>query len=705
MKIRKYLAVIIGVMISLLLLFTLGYQFIGSVDSQKDMEKIEDKYRLAKASDKTIQVYQNNKYRDLEVRGIELSAYKPQDSNISSNTKKAEILAWLEDIKALNVNVIKIVNIQPPAFYAALNDFNKNTEDKLYTIHEVRLDEKSVLKYYDIKNSKFRKNFKKDIKNTVNVIHGKAIIVNNKRGSNGIYLNDISRFNLGYILGSNTNPELVALTDKKYVETNTYHGNYYKLNKGSPYEAFISEMFEFITTYESSKYNQISLISYGSTLENDGLTYKYESNYTSNATINLNNIESQNYDNIFIAYKYHPSDVDFLDYEYSNLSEDESTYLTHLNRLTNFYNKPLLISDVGMSSSRGRSKVDLNDGYHRGGFSEEDQGRLLVEILKYIDKSKAFGAVINSWQDVYNKKTAFNMIEDYYDAASSSFWHNVQASDESFGLVKFITDSKDKVVIDGKFNDWQNVEAIVDEEVLLKAFSDNDYLYLYVKGDTVLANLDDLYIGLDISPNSGSKHYLTKDVSFSEPVDFIVDLNKNVDSKILVNKRYNRFDYLYKYYDNIVGREIRLPKKDSSEFSKVNLLNRKRFFYPGSDEIVPSIYCETGILKEGSLDKMDLDYTSLADYKLVNDEVELRLPWTILNVINPLEMRIYDDFYEKTLESNLKVSNIGITITDKNLNKVYTSQSRYKHKSEKSIKYEYEFKDSYDLVKNYWSKK
>lgn len=480
MNIRKYLKIVVGVILILLLTFTIGYQYINSKDTHKNLEVFEDNYRLVKVKADHIEVYKNGEWEKLAVRGIELSSFMPNESNLKSKISKSEALTWLKDIKNLNVNVIKVPTIQPPAFYEALDEFNTNNDDKIYTIHEIMLDEKSILNEFDIYDKKLRRNFKNDIKNTINVIHGKAIILNNKRGNSGIYLQDISDYNLGYILGSNTSPQLVALADTKYKDLNVYEGKNYQLQAGSPFEAFISEYMDIAIGYEMKRYSQISLISYATNLETDPLDYKQESSLTSNAKVNLNNIKSKYFDNIFVAYKYHPNDVDFIDYEYEDINKDKlqtakSSYLEHLERLTLFYKQPLLISDVGISSARGISKVDLTDGYHRGGFTEIDQGEKLVKLLKHVEASGAIGAIINSWQDIWTRQTPFNMVEDTSDQYSSSYWQNVLASDESFGLIKFVSNEKNKIIIDGNFDDWKNIDKSIDDNIDLKITSDNEY--------------------------------------------------------------------------------------------------------------------------------------------------------------------------------------------------------------------------------------
>ena len=55
---------------------------------------------------------------------------------------------------------------------------------------------------------------------------------------------------------------------------------------------------------------------------------------------------------------------------------------------------------------------------------------------------------------------------------------------------------------------------------------------------------------------------------------------------------------------------------------------------------------ETGKLRLGNGAPGSEDYDSLADFCYGDDCVEIRIPWALLNVANPADMLIPDDYYE-----------------------------------------------------------
>lgn len=700
MTIRRFIAFVVSFVLVFVLVFLLSYQLLGSQGSYDAMEVIDESHRFMKIEKEQIQKYDPDKgWQDFKIKGIELSSFKPQDKKNKTGIDKNQVTNWLQDIEDLGMNVIKIPSIQPPAFYRALAEFNEGKKDALYFLHEIKIDEKALLADHNIFSTKLQRNFKKDIKNTINAIHGRSLIFNNKRGHSGIYLKDVSKYNLGYIIGGNTNPEIITLSNSRYQDKTSFSGDYYSLKDGKAFDVFVAQSLDYLSKYEDSKYQQITLVSYLSSVETDALDYRHEAKFTKDAKINLNKIESNHLNNLFVAYKYHPNDADFLDYEYD--LANESAFSQHLKRIKNFYSKALLISDTGISSSRGTSKVDLNDGYHRGGFNEVEQGEKIVELLQAIDAENYSGFVLNSWQDDWGKKTSFNLVEDSDDLSAASYWHNVQASDESFGLMAFEPVlSGGSITIDGDFEDWQKHDYLLDDKFKLKVFSDTDYLYLYLESENELKQ-GDFYLGIDTTPKSGSNYWMRKEADFSLPVDFVIDFTNFNKVQVSAHNYSDLFTYRYKYYEPIVSSVVSQPPKDDKYFSPIYLLNRKNFLFSDAEVIEPAIYYETGILVEGNANTLAPDFNSLADFKRQGKAVEVRIPFAMLNIVNPIDMLAYGDVYNQGIEEKIRLKDLGFSIYDGLEDKVYEIDQSYRQGNFRNIKYTKRLKASYTIVQEY----
>ena len=157
---------------------------------------------------------------------------------------------------------------------------------------------------------------------------------------------------------------------------------------------------------------------------------------------------------------------------------------------------------------------------------------------------------------------------------------------------------------------------------------------------------------------------------------------------------------------NIIDKQDRIPDKDSTEFSSIYLLNRKKFYLKDNQKVIYPVYYQTGVLKQGSNNRKDEDHNSLVDFNKNGDMVELKIPWALINVVNPLEKGIYDDFYDKGVENQINIDDIGISLhlRDENGEK-NTQGKRFKiDKYEDIVHYE-RLKESYEIIQNYWRNK
>ena len=663
--------------------------------------------RFTKTDDGKIQLYNEDKWENFLIKGVQINSFTPGYSRNRSGIDKERVMKWLKQISEMNANVITLPNIQPASFYNAIYDFNLNNAKPIYILHEIPLYESAILKEYDAYNKTIINPLKIDIKETIDVVHGNGIVINNSRHHQGIYLMDISKYVLGYIIGTNTNAELITLTNINYPEVDNYKGKYFKCYDSSAFETFITEMMDYAAVYETEKYKQLSLFSYISSVDTDPFTHLNELNSTKNANIDLENVKSNN-DNIFASYTFHPNAYDFLDYEKPGIVSKEtnnksSIYYNYLNKINQHYKMPVVVSDFGIPSSRGMSKVNVNGGFNRGNITEDLQGEQLVKLLEYIYSAGSAGAVIFNWQDDWGQSTTFNVLDDYSDSSSTTYWYDAQASDESFGIMSFDTGEKvSEIYIDGEFSDWDKTSNLFNEsEVEIKVNSDPSYIYFLIKKKALSITADKIYIGLDITPKSGSIKW--NDLKFNLPVDYIIEIAGYNESRILVQERYNLFNYLYKYYANVIEKQENIPLKDSEVFSAIYMLNRKSFYLKDSNLNIPPIYYQTGKLVYGNGNPQADNYNSLTDFNKEGDFLEIRIPWTLLNFKNPLKKTIQDDFYLKGIDSRININDINLEMIYKSRNEnINYGSISYKLPSYKQIKHHDRLKKSYYYIMDFW---
>ena len=96
---------------------------------------------------------------------------------------------------------------------------------------------------------------------------------------------------------------------------------------------------------------------------------------------------------------------------------------------------PVIISEYGVPSSRGRAQSDRNTGRSQGGMSEEEQGKALVQCYKDIMASGCAGSVAFTWQDEWFKRTWNTMA--YTDLTKTCYWSDYQTNEQYFGILSF----------------------------------------------------------------------------------------------------------------------------------------------------------------------------------------------------------------------------------------------------------------------------
>lgn len=164
MFIRRYTLLVIVLMVLGLSFFGIGYQYYHSMDTKAHMKDEGDYFRFARAGDEGLEVYRDGQWEEIQIRGVELSSFRPGYGRYKTDMDKELLMNWLGEIQAMGANLVKIPHIQPPSFYNAIYDYNEEAEEPIYTLHEILLDENAIMEHYDIYNKRIWNNFRKDIR-------------------------------------------------------------------------------------------------------------------------------------------------------------------------------------------------------------------------------------------------------------------------------------------------------------------------------------------------------------------------------------------------------------------------------------------------------------------------------------------------------------------------------------------------------------
>ncbi|CEQ21972.1 Uncharacterised protein [[Clostridium] sordellii] len=698
---KKFLAICIVIFV--VALFT-----IGNILSSKSAPK--DGTYFTKTKGKDIYIVKNDKWEKLEIVGVGLDSTKPGVFPSENLVSEEDYLRWIKDIYDMGANCIKVSNLMGANFYKALDKFNKDKKNPIYLMQGIYFDEKLLKNGKDPQGSKASSAFKDNIKLVVDSVHGNPY---NKEKPDilQVYKTDISKYVIGYSLGIQ-----FAKHDLIYTEImnnkKPYDGKYMYTDKNSSsFESYLAKMGDYAVDYEFSTYKKQSLISFigtsahhiASSVENPNkknILSSKDINEEFKNFIDVEDIKAKRglKTGIVASYNIYPS--------YTELKEYDGNIGKYFEDINKHYSIPVIIGEIGVPSSR--SGGDFNENIDKGYITEQEQGKALVDIYKAVKKSKLAGCFIFEFQDSWYSSswnTKDNKILD-----RSAYWSDAQTYSQSFGLMTF-EPGRLKVTPypDDKLDEWSEKNVISKEkDYSLSMQSDEKYLYFMIKSsDKTSLKKDDIYIDLDITPKSGAKKSTQYGLQFDNPVDFIIKINDQGNSMVMAQEYYNGFDF----YENKSLYEKRpdLIKHtpDMDYFSPIYIETRPKMFIKSQGETKEKVTYETGKLTKGNSNPESKDFNSAADYYMVNDYVEVRIPWALLNFMDPSTKQIADDFYENFKTKPMKINDINVGVTIKENEKVITriKSTPYKLNGWSVPKYHERLKKSYYILKEELSKK
>lgn len=688
---KKYLIICSSIILMLVGVYYLYFYTSFAFPSSNDVKV------LAKVSEDNFILNDEN----FTLKGINFNSFKPGYDNKTKMISKETYLNWFKQIKEMNVNTIRVSTIESPNFYKALREYNDKNENPLYLIQGVdagNYEKNSTVDYFD---KSLKSKLIKDVKIMVDVIHGKRIIRDDDVYPSGYYFSDVSDFTIAYLIGTEWNDKTVEYTNRTHNDDNFYDGKYIKTtDKSTPFERVMAEVLDNILSYESKKYGVQKMVSFGNTPQTDPFIYddSIMDYFNKITTIDISHIEPTSYVKSglfasFEAYSIYP--------DYYSLSKDniDDTYYKYLKSLTDYYDMPVIISEFGYSTSRGSKTHALNSKY-KDNYNEEEQGKSIVEDINTMRKAGINGFIISEWLDDWYNST-WNTIYAV-DTTRNEYWHNVEVATQGFGILSFESGKNEtKVILDGKNTEWNDSDILVkNEDTSLSIKYDSTYLYLLIEKDKLNLKKDVIYIPIDITPKSGSISY-NNELSFDRNVDFLIKIS-NKDSKIMVQQRYNTLRAIY-------GREIysinsyekdNIPKKDSSIFEDINLItSTQKLVWDKDNYIVKNevSLLNTGKLTYGNGDSNSDIYNSLSDYYSSSNYIEIRIPWYLLNFIDPSTMKIHDDYYDNYGVESYSIEDVYFGIGSKN----EISLKRFSlDKWNNNVEYHERLKKSYDIIKN-----
>ena len=676
----------------------------------KDNESI--KY-MSKVDTESFYIYKNNKWEKDFIKGVDVGVGKPGSFPGELGITKEEYLNWFKEISDMNAEAIRVYTILTPNFYNALYEYNKNSQKPLYLFQGIWINEEDMVNISNAYDPQIKDKFIEDVKTVIDVIHGDKIITKVPGHASGKYEKDVSSYVIGFIFGIEWDPDFVVNTNEINKDKNTFNGKYLYTEGASPFEALLCEVGDTAIDYETGKYKMQRPVSFTNWVTTDMLKHPDEPFIDEDkVSVNMEHMKKKDTfkPGLFASYHIYPYYPDGIVYQkdYANFKDDNGkidTYKAYLRDLRKEHTMPVLIAEFGVPASRGIAHENIYTEFNQGYITEKEQGEMDAAMLKDIYDEGYAGGLVFAWQDEWFKKT-WNTV-DFDLNERRAFWNNVQTNEQHFGLLSFDSGSEDTTCyIDGDIEDWKDDTPIYknkDTELYVK--SDEAYVYFMVKANNLNLDKDKVIIPIDTIQNQGNSTFKQYNINFNRAADFAIVIDGKENSRIMVDPYYDSFYYLYNIKLNMIPADTNYDIKNNGTFSPMYLCIRRSTAFVYNNVQVPFQKVETGKLTYGNGNPSSSDYNSLSDFASKDNVIEVRIPWQLLNFMDPSSKMIMNDLH-KTGISPIKTEGIyaGVSIKSDNSSSGNVDMNLYNYNTWDVAEYHERLKQSYYILKDAFSK-
>ena len=661
---KKVVILVLFFMILGAVLYFSKFDFLNKNSVYKDENGIS---YIAMTDTKSFSLFKDGKWQKEFIKGVNMGAAKPGAFPGEFAITKEEYLRWFQYIGKMNANTIRVYTILKPDFYDALLEYNENADKPIYLMQGVWVNEEDISKIGDAYHATIKDTFKSDIKQIIDVIHGNAILPKKQGYASGSYKSDISNYVIGWILGIEWDPEFVETTNANNPDNSDYEGKYLHTEGSSPFEAFLCEVGDFTIDYETETYKIQRPLSFTNWVTTDMLNHPNEPMPEEDqVTVNTEHIKSN--DNfkpgLFASYHIYPYYPDAMNYQanyigYQDKKGKINPYRAYLKDLIKEHTVPVLVAEFGIPASRGAAHVNVHTGFNQGNVDEKAQGTMVASMLNDIYEEGYGGALVFSWQDEWFKRTWNTM--DFDLPERRPYWSNPQTNEQEFGLLAFDPGKERSIsYVDGDVSEWQTEKPVsTSNDFEIYGKSDEKYIYLMVSLKDFDIEKDTMLIPIDTIGNQGSDGINEYEAKFNSPADFVIVIDGKENARIMVDAYYDSFYYMYGKQLGMLDTNDKLEQKNSGIFNKEYLCLNKELYLPVDKITVPFSKYETGKLTYGNGNPGHSDYNSLSDFIVRDNSIEIRIPWQLLNVMDPSGKMIMDDLYKDGIQP-IKIESFGL---------------------------------------------
>ena len=597
-------------------------------------------------------VWNGETYEPFFVKGVNLGVARPGTYPGEMDATAEQYRQWFKEIRDAGFNSIRIYTLHRPQFYDELLAYNTlNPQHPLFFFQGVWLNEELAGYTNDLYFMK--DTFQVEIRENVDCVHGRNSIPQRFGKAYGEYTADVSRWNIGYIIGREVYPDEILTTNDRNKTIKSFSGKAFEIQNATPSEAWITSNLDYLVDYERTTYNTQRPVSMSSWPTLDPLHHPTEPNRSEDtASVDMSKLRYVDAPaGMFISYHAYPYYPDFIsaspDYNGTFDKYGPNSYLAYLIDLKNHYeNFPLVIAEFGVPSSWGVAHYS-SSGMNHGGFDEKGQGETNIRLFQTIFNARLGGGIHFAWLDEWFKNT---WITDPIDNGNKTLWHNITAAEQNFGLKKFVAK-----------RDWQQWEVFDSTAVVkqLDVLQNYDFLELRIQLKDNFEILDELWVALDTYDSALGEIRLPNGQLLNHGAEFVLHITRH-SARLYVTEAYDLFA-LWHRITTPAQRHQSIPS-NGEPWKIVRWMNNSG---PMDIQFIGDLKVNISVQPTSSKDAVMID----------NNVLSIRLPWILINFSDPSKMLVFHD--DKLTPGYESRTSDGIAVTIAYQNQLFATSSRY----------------------------
>jgi len=590
-----------------------------------------------------ITVWNGTHYVPLFIKGVNLGVAVPGTFPGQMAASKEQYERWFGQMHELGFNTIRIYTLHFPRFYEALRNYNlANPQYPILVLHGVWLEEE--FPGYDGNLFDLTDAFDQEMQENVRAVHGDVTIPQRFGKAYGTYNADISPWVIGYIIGREVYPSEIITTNQRNAEITSYNGRFFSIRNTAASEAWFTERLDRLVAFQQDRYNTQRPVSFSSWPTLDPLTHPTETNSEEDiVSLDISGIDfSRAKAGLFASYHAYPYYPDFIsrDPRYQTFSDHlgQNSYLGYLTYLKQHYHRfPLIIAEFGATSSWGNAHFS-HSGIHHGGYDEREQGDHTMRMLQNIHQSGSGGGIMFSWLDEWFKQTWIVNPKDF-DPDRRILWHNVTAAEQNYGIIGFRKPRENLV---------QSWETFCQECGVQAINAGADYAYLHFELEMLRhpGTLDTLWLALDTYRPDLGESVLPNGAETQQRAEFALMVTPYT-AELYVTEAYD----LYGIWHGTSAPEQRYRSvaTDGAPWRLVRWKNN-------------SPEREVQFIGKMRVNRLDLPKTSLDAVRITDQTIQIRLPWTLLNMSDPSRGRVIHFQRDTDMQQTLETDGVHVSV-------------------------------------------